>query len=333
MQTLSRSTGSEPLTASNDELLALVAPYAGLVPRGYFATFSGAFIAAPFAARWSSREELSEVLSGDRYIQTTRPKPGTDAYFEQANIVRSISAAVERYTLMEVGGGVGPRAVDCALLIRKLRPEIKPLFVIVEPVPTYLQWCRHHFRVNGLRPEEHWILPGCVSTDSIPALFYLQPQDFGNSGSDSNIFAAIESIMAGRNAAEVVELLKALVDGGLALETHKLLADSPQADSNLGNTANWTVDGIIDSLSSERQQIGFVNSYTLESILAPLERVDFMDVDIQSAEGSGHSSFEGHYQIEGQIFKCRYSLRGNPLSIGFVAARGRMADHQQSSSV
>ena len=47
---------------SNDDLLALVDPWSGQVPRGYIPTFTGAMVAAPFWAHWLSTERIAEVL-------------------------------------------------------------------------------------------------------------------------------------------------------------------------------------------------------------------------------------------------------------------------------
>ena len=58
---------------------------------------------------------------------TRRPTFGDgEYYFEQANIIRSVRDAKERYVMVELGGGNGPRAVDAALILGKLRPKFVP---------------------------------------------------------------------------------------------------------------------------------------------------------------------------------------------------------------
>ena len=139
---------------SNDELLTLVPPWSGDVPRGYVPTFTGAMVAVHFWAHWLSADRIAEVLEeGPRFESTRRPTFGDgEYYFEQANIIRSVRDAKERYVMVELGGGNGPRAVDAALILGKLRPQIRPYLVVVEALPTYTQWCRHHFAANGLEP-------------------------------------------------------------------------------------------------------------------------------------------------------------------------------------
>lgn len=274
-----------PLTASNEELLDCVSPWSGPVPRGYFASFTGALTAAPFEVTWRTPEELEEVLSGDRFVTTKRPLIDDESYYEQTNIIRSILASQDKYVMVELGGGYGPRAVDCALQLKKLRPSTEAFYVVVEAVPAYLAWCKHHFLVNGVVPEDHWIVPAIVSADPVPKLFHLNPQGFGNSLFDQRLESVFKKLCA--QGEDCAELLRLLSERGLRADTDNIWPDHDvRVSPTLEPVPQWSVDKMIRESRSNHRDFGFVNSLTLGDVLAPLPHVDFLDMDIQCGEAT-----------------------------------------------
>ena len=286
---------------SNDEVLAHFEPWAGTVPLGYIPTFFGAQTAVPFYAHWLRRDEIAEALSGPRAVTVPVPKfDNGEVFFELANIARSIlinrPSDHDRFIVVELGGGHGPRAVDCALALRQLRPHLKPFLVVVEALPIYLDWCRHHFVTNDLDSEEHWIIPAIVAAEPIPALFNFQPRGFGNQVSDRAVVETLASVITDRQAA--LSVLDRLSAGGVFVKDSdrsnnrwhrgraKLVDGAPRAKSCLGDPGTWSADGGIENNThfASTSEIGFVSALTLPTILAPLPYVDFMDVDIQFAE-------------------------------------------------
>ena len=175
-------------------------------------------VAVHFWAHWLSTDRIAEVLEeGPRFESTRRPTFGDgEYYFEQANIIRSVRDAKERYVMVELGGGNGPRAVDTALILGKLRPQIRPYLVVVEALPTYTQWCRHHFTANGLNPDDHWILNGIVSAEPVPELFFLQPRGFGNQMADASVIDVLSSLARDRDSA--IDIFGRLSRGGVAIK-------------------------------------------------------------------------------------------------------------------
>lgn len=271
---------------SNDDLLALVQPWSGQVPRGYVPTFTGAMVAVHFWAHWLSTERIAEVLEGGpRFESTRRPTFGDgESYFEQANIIRSVRDAKDRYIMVELGGGNGPRAVDTALILGKLRPQIRPYLVVVEALPTYTQWCRHHFTANGLNPDDHWILNGIVSAEPVPELFFLQPRGFGNQMADASVIDVLSSLTRDRDSA--IDLFGRLSRGGVAIKDGVVIDEPARHPIDLGNSNSWTVEAVkqLAVMPTGTGGIGFVSAFRLADILGPLPQVDFMDVDIQHAE-------------------------------------------------
>ena len=229
---------------SNDDLLALVDPWSGQVPRGYIPTFTGAMVAVPFWAHWLSTVRIAEVLEApQRFKSTRRPTFGDgEYYFEQANIIRSVVDAKKRYVMVELGGGNGPRAVDAALILRKLKPEIRPFLVVVEAIPTYVHWCRHHFAVNGLNADEHWLLNGIVSAEPIPALFFLQPRGFGNQMADKSVIDMLSSVL--RDRASAIDVLDRLGQGGVSIKDGAVTSEPPRRPMELGDPDTWATKSV-----------------------------------------------------------------------------------------
>jgi hypothetical protein len=285
---------------SNEDVLAQFKPWSGIVPAGYIPSFFGAQTAVFFWAHWLRRDEIAEALSGPRQITVPIPTfRNGEMFFEQANIARTIllerPAHHDRFIVVELGGGHGPRAVDSALALRQRRPDLKPFLVVVEALPVYVDWCRHHLVANGLDPNEHWIIQGIVAAEPVPALFDFQPKGFGNQIADPGVMATLASVINSRQKA--ITILNRLAAGTVFVQNadhrghhfwrrSKLVEGSPRAKLCLGDPSSWTPDGVIGTATHlpSTSEIGFVSALTLPTILAPLPYVDFMDVDIQFAE-------------------------------------------------
>jgi hypothetical protein len=267
------------------EILDQIQPWKGLVPRGYWINWLGAKSSVVFHAHWMSHELMQSIMAGERYETTRRPVFGDgEFYFEQLNTIKSILDASKRYILVELGAGIGPRAVDSALALQKLRPNLEPFLVAVEALPTYVEWCKVHFRTNGLDPNDHWIVTGFVSTETIPQPFYLQPKGFGNQVADPSVVEALTN--AAKDVVTANDLLRHLTARGVVLDRDKIIEGWPRAPIDINGFEGWSLEKIVEvgcSLSKPAE-IGFVNAVTVETILAPLLHVDLMDVDIQFAE-------------------------------------------------
>src|SRR5262249_3913516 len=151
----------------HEALLDRVTPWAGVAPAGYHPNFFGAMTALPLIAHWFPRELLDQAR-GQRTVTMQRPRPPDgEGYFEWCNIIQSALQARDRFVMIELGGGYGARAVDCTFALRALNP-VSPFLVVVEALPVYFDWCRAHFRANGLAPEEHWLLNAIVSDHPVP---------------------------------------------------------------------------------------------------------------------------------------------------------------------
>ena len=269
-----------------EALLERITPWRGTAPAGYLPNFLGTMTAVLFIAHWYPREMMEAVLASPREQTTVPPRVNEgEPYFEACNVIKSVLAARERYVMVELGGGYAARAVDCAVALRRLNP-VKPFFVILEALPTYVDWCRQHFASNGLAPDEHWILNTIVSDRPVPECMYLQPRGFGNQVGDASISQLLEKTLTSPSAA--LALIRELIgNGAVRIENGRVLPDVDRRRPRpYRDPKDWTAEQMQAEaiVRTESAQLGFVSALTLADLLLPIERVDFMDVDIQFAE-------------------------------------------------
>jgi hypothetical protein len=269
-----------------EALLDQVVPWQGTAPAGYHPNFLGTMTSLLFMAHWYPRESLEMALKMPRHVATPRPKPTDgECYFEWCNVIRSVQQARGRYVMVELGGGYGARAVDCAMALRRLNP-VKPFLVVLEALPTYFDWLEHHFTINGFTPSDHWLLNAIVSDRPVPECMYLQPRGFGNQVSDTSLVELIEA--TSREAPKAIALARGLAENaGVLIEKGQVLPDpSRRRPRTYRDPTGWTAEQMQAEavIKQDSHQLGFVSALTLADVLQPLERVDFMDVDIQFAE-------------------------------------------------
>src|SRR5262249_42264089 len=141
-------------------------------------------------------------------------------------------------------------------------------------------------RANGLAPEEHWLLNAIVSDHPVPEAMFLQPRGFGNQVNDGSLLDVLTRAAA--DPATGQSVLRHLVEAGsVAFDNGAVHPDtSRRASRPMFDPLAWTSEQMQAEavVSADKAQVGFVSAVTLENLLAPLERVDFVDVDIQFAE-------------------------------------------------
>lgn len=148
-------------------VFAKFAAYSGHVPEGFQADFSGAIMRCEFVAGSTS--------SGAQ----VGPPPVDEEYFEWIDVVESVEAAQDRYTMFELGAGYGRWAVRAACLLRQRGPI--PFHVLaVEAEPQHFKWLRQHLTDNLIKPEECTSIQAVVSDQPGKRLFYVGMPQGGN---------------------------------------------------------------------------------------------------------------------------------------------------------
>ena len=174
--------------------------------------------------------------------------PPNEEYFEWINLLESVAAAGDKYTMMELGAGYGRWAVRAARLVRLYR-QIPFHLVAVEAEPRHFKWLEQHMRDNEIDPCEQRLLQAAVSDKRGEMLFYIaRPEGGDNEAAEWYGQALTKSY-------EVVG--KA---GQTSYEGHEVL-----------------------ELKSGWQTIR-TECVLLKDIMPDVDRIDFIDMDLQAEE-------------------------------------------------
>jgi hypothetical protein len=242
--------------AEIEQLLAAITPWSGEVPPGYAVDFLGILTEGRFI--WNA---AGPVAGG--HLTTNRPTVESygEGWFEVADWLASARDARRRYVAVSLGAAYGAQLVGAFKALQALNP-LPALLVAVDPVPENCVWVRSHMRTNGIDPDEHWIIEAAVAPDNEPVLF---PVGAPGSGLNSSI-----EVNTPQFRQTAVDLLKR--DGASErVLTNILLHNSTGIVREFGF-----------GLSGE---IKFVSAVTLRDVLAPIDRVDLLETDIQRSEG------------------------------------------------
>jgi len=242
--------------AEIEQLLAAITPWSGEVPPGYAVDFLGILTEGRFI--WNA---AGPFAGGP--LATNRPTVESygEGWFEVADWLASARDARGRYVAVSLGAAYGAQLVGAFKALQALNP-LPALLVAVEPVPENCAWVHSHMRTNGIDPDEHWIIEAAVAPDNEPVLF---PVGAPGSGLNSSI-----EVNAPQFRQTAVDLLKR--DGASErVLTNILLHNSTGIVREFGF-----------GLSGE---IKFASAVTLRDVLAPIDRVDLLETDIQRSEG------------------------------------------------
>ena len=185
-----------------------------------------------------------------------------EGWFEAANWVLAAREARQNYVMMTLGACYGAQAVGAYRILQQLNPMPCTL-IAVEPVPENFEWVERHFRDNGIDPARHWLVPHAISGSNEPVLFPI-----GAPGSGAQNCISTNDDAARRHYAD--EFIK----GG-------------QAEVALRNLLLHNTTGITKDLVPGHDftaEVKLVSAITLNELLGPFERVDYLESDIQQSE-------------------------------------------------
>jgi hypothetical protein len=238
-----------------DRLLEQITPWSGEVPSGYAVDFLGILIDGKFI--WNETGPF-----GGHHVSTSRPTVANygEGWFEVADWLASARDARGRYVAVSLGAAFGPHLVGAWKAVQALNP-LPTLLVAVEPVPENCTWMRSHMATNGVDPDDHWIIQAAIAADNQPVLFPV-----GAPGSGRNSCVEINAEPFRQTAMD-------------------LLRRDGACERVLENILLHNSTGIVRELGfGLTAEIKFVSAVTLRDVLAPIERVDLLEVDIQRSE-------------------------------------------------
>jgi FkbM family methyltransferase len=241
--------------AEIDRLLEAITPWSGEVPPGYAVDFLGILIDGKFI--WN---EVGPF--GGCHVSTDRPTVANygEGWFEVADWLASAQGASGRYVVVSLGAAFGRQLVGAWKAMQALNP-LPTLLVAVEPVPENCAWMRSHMATNGIDPDDHWIIQAATAADNEPVLFPV-----GAPGTGLNSYVEINGAPFRRTAID-------------------LLRRDNACERVLENILLHNSTGIVRDLGFGRSgEVKFVSAVTLPDIMAPLDRVDLLEVDIQRSE-------------------------------------------------
>ena len=213
----------------------LLSPYAGPPDFGFGIDFLGV-------------KTRCEFLGGAAVAgMPGQPDPPNEEYFEWIDLLESIMAAKEHYTMMELGAGYGRWSVRAAAAVRQLR-KLPFHLVAVEGEPRHYRWLQQHMADNQITPDECTLVQGVVSDHRNDVLFYVGSPTGGSDEAASWYGQAITK-------------------------------EYEAVDTSNGNYEGQDVFRLKSGWTSIKTR-----SYLLTDILPAKDRIDLIDLDVQGEE-------------------------------------------------
>jgi FkbM family methyltransferase len=173
-----------------------------------------------------------------------KPTPSED-YFEWIDLLEAVSAAEDRFTMLDLGAGFGRWGIRAALAAKQrgLRDiDIR----LVEAEPQHVAWLREAIEMNGLTEEEIAVWDAVVSYTTEPVPFSISLKGHGEDAYS----------WWGQSAVKVSN----------PKATNRSYCGHPVYESGLGH------------------ELVYVQPVTLETLSQDLAVIDLVNMDIQGAE-------------------------------------------------
>lgn len=226
------------------EVFSRFQPFSGEVGPHYGVDFLGTIIRNEFVAELYTRPVAS--------VWETSYPPVNEDYLEWIDLLESVVAARGSYTMVELGAGFGRWVVRAAFALKQFNGQLPYRLVAVEAEPVTFKWMGQHFQDNGVDAGKHRLLHAASSDVSGDALFYIGGPRGGPWDLPPNEWY-----------------------GQCLAKDHDLRGEYQQ-------------DGEYNGFPVRLHKSGWrsitVPSVTLIGLMADLERVDFLDMDIEGQE-------------------------------------------------
>jgi hypothetical protein len=260
-------------------------PWSGPVPAGYLVDFLGVLTDARFRVPFG----IDPAQVGGGAVATRLPVIGDgEGWFEAVNWIKAARAARGRYVMVTLGACYGAQAVGACAALRALNPMPCRL-VAVEPEPENCQWVRRHMRDNGIDLNDHWLVPLAISDRNDPVLFPVGSPGSGAQNCVSTNEPIAREIYARQmiGPGRLMEALRNLLTSTIRETYARDIIGTGRRAETLRNLLVHNTTGLTKDLvpgSNFMTEIKFVSAVTLGDILGPLDRVDYLESDIQQSE-------------------------------------------------
>ncbi|HTS49558.1 MAG TPA: FkbM family methyltransferase [Bryobacteraceae bacterium] len=226
------------------EVFSHFTPFRGVVPADFGIDFLGAKTRGQFIAGLYTHPTPT-------MLQTSYPGINEE-YLEWIDLLESVVEARGSYTMIDLGAGFGRWGVRAAFALKQYNDQLPYRLIEVEAEPLVFKWMRLHFEDNGIDPSRHCLVHAATSDRLGDILFYIGGPRGGPWDRNPNDWY-------GQFLAKDYDVSGEYQDDGeyygYKVRLHK---------------SGWR------SIS--------VPSVTLASLMADLDRVDFLDMDIEGQE-------------------------------------------------
>jgi hypothetical protein len=242
--------------------LEILKPWSGQVPQGFLADFLGGLTDIRFRPLLG----LDHSSAGGGHAATSLPTLGDggngEGWFEAVTWMAAAREARERFVMISLGAHYGAQLVGAHRMLQAVNPMPSTL-VAVEAEPENFAWIADHMRDNGIDPDAQWLIPMAISSSREPVLFPV-----GSPGIGSNNCFATNAANSRRIYADLI-----VRDGNPETALRSLLVD---------NATGFTQP--VHPGLPYMTEVKLVSAVTLEDLLGPFDRVDFIEADIQQSE-------------------------------------------------
>lgn len=239
-----------------------IEPWSGPVPAGYVVNVLGVLRSQDYLIG-VERQANAHLEDSAYQAKTLRPTISDgEEYFEWLDVLAAVRSAKESFTMIELGAGYAARSVNANAALNYFN-QIPRRFVVVEGEDQHFTWAQEHFRTNGIDPADHWFVNALVNATGRPELFVHAPGRYSN------------MILDETGITEILDNVERLD------RSHAVLC-SLVREGDIGTRID-IADSHHDNVPLE---VGYISAVTLNTILQPLDFVDYLDVDIQYAEQS-----------------------------------------------
>jgi FkbM family methyltransferase len=121
------------------------APWHGQVPQDFIVNFLGVLTRVEYFEPYA---KISRGYPADRYVSADYPA-FDEEYFEWVDVLETVLAAKDHFTMIELGAGFGRWTAIAAVALRS-RGSLPHTLLAVEAEPTHFKWLIEHLSDNAV---------------------------------------------------------------------------------------------------------------------------------------------------------------------------------------
>ena len=153
-------------------------PWSGKCSTDYIVNFLGVFIKKEYILNFNPKPP---PIPQENFIKTDYPE-FDHSYHEMISLLEAVVNTKDKFTMIELGAGIGHQVIQAAAAIRAYHGSEFPFKLIaVEGEPTAFKWMKNHFEKNNVDPTAHELIEAVVSDKDGSVLFEVgHPEGFGS---------------------------------------------------------------------------------------------------------------------------------------------------------